>query len=56
MPALCDGCGKDFSLTDALDCCKGGLVTQQHIEVRYNLSDPAALECKKVVREPVRSL
>ena len=34
MPALCDGCGKDYSLTDALDCCKGGLVTQQHVEVR----------------------
>ena len=56
MPALCDGCGKDFSLIDALDCRKDGLVIQQHIEVRYSLSDPAALEYKKVVCKPVRSL
>ena len=33
MPAQCDGCGATFSLECALDCKKGGLVTQRHNEV-----------------------
>ena len=33
MPSSCDGCGSAFSLSHALDCCKGGLVTQRHNEV-----------------------
>ena len=42
MPASCDGCG-DFCLTHALVCCKGGLVTQHHDEVRDSLGGLAAL-------------
>ena len=33
MPSSCDGCGSAFSLSHALDCRKGGLVTQHHNEV-----------------------
>ena len=53
MPASCDGCGGDFSLTHALDCRKGGLVTQCHNEVRDALGDLAALGYREVVREPI---
>ena len=47
MPATCDGCGAPFSLVHALDCKKGGLVTQHHNEVRDALGDIAALAFKK---------
>ena len=53
MPALCDGCGGDFSLTRSLDCHKGGLVTQHHNEVRDVLGDLAALGYREVAREPI---
>ena len=53
MPASCDGCGGDFSLTHALDCCKGGLVTLRHNEVRDALGDLAVLGYREVVREPI---
>ena len=53
MPASCDGCGEDFSLTHALVCRKGGLVTQRHHEVRDALGDLAALGYREVVREPI---
>ena len=53
MPVSCDGCGAPFDLGHALDCKKGGLVTQRHNEVRDALGDIAALTYKKVVREPV---
>ena len=52
MPASCDGCGGDFSLTHALDCRKGGLVTQRHNDVRDALGDLAALGYREVVCEP----
>ena len=52
MPASCDVCGGDFSLTHALDCRMGGLVTQCHNEVRDTLGDLAALGYREVVREP----
>ena len=53
MPANCDGCGGPFDMTHALDCKKGGLVTQRHNEVRDALGNIAALAYKEVVREPV---
>jgi len=51
IPASCDGCGEDFSLTHALDCRKGGLVTQCHNEFRDALGDLAALGYSDVVHE-----
>ena len=53
MPAECDGCGALFDLQHALDCKKGGLVTQRHSEVRDALEDLVAMAYKEVVREPV---
>ena len=53
MSSSCDGCGSAFSLSHALDCLKGGLVTQHHNEVRDALGDMAALAYKDVIREPV---
>ncbi len=53
MPASCDGCGAPFDLGHALDCKKGGLVTQRHNEVRDALGDIAAMAYKEVVREPI---
>ena len=53
MPAICDGCGESFTLSHALDCRRGGLVTQCHNEVRDALGDIAALAFKEVIREPV---
>ena len=53
MPATCDGYGATFDLGHALDCKKGGLVTQRHNEVMDALGDIASLACKEVVREPV---
>ena len=53
MPSVCDGCGELFTLGHALDCKKGGLVTQRHNEVRDALGDMAALAYRDVVREPI---
>ena len=53
MSSQCDGCGAPFSLTHALDCRKGGLVTQRHNEIRDALGDLAAMRFKEVLREPV---
>ena len=53
MPASCDGCGGDFSLTHALVCHKDGLFTQHRNKVRDALSDLAALQYREVVHEPV---
>ena len=53
MPALCDGCGGDLSLTHVLDRCKNGLFTHHHNEVRDALGDLAALRYREVVYEPI---
>ena len=53
MPAQCDGCGATFSLEHALDCKKGGLVTQRHNEVRDALGDIAAMAYREVTKEPI---
>ena len=53
MPALCDGCEGDLSLTHTLDCRKDGLFTQHNNEVRDALGDLAALQYREVAREPI---
>ena len=53
MPALCDGCEGDLSLSHALDCRKDGLFTQHHNEVRDALGDLAALRHREVAHEPI---
>ena len=53
LPALCDGCGSQFSTGHVLDCRKGGLVIQRHNEIRDALGDLASIAYKEVVREPV---
>ena len=53
MPACCDGCGAQFSLEHALDCKKGGLVTQRHNKVCDSLGDIASLVYKDALREPI---
>ena len=54
MSAECDGCGAMFDLQHALDCRKGGLITQRHKdEVRDALGNIAALAYKDVIREPI---
>ena len=53
MPVECNGCGSDFSLEHALDCRKGGLITQCHNEVRDALGEIAAMAFKEVIREPI---
>ena len=49
----CDGCRGDFSLTHALDCHKGHLITQHHNEIRNALDGRAASGYQEVVREPM---
>ena len=46
MPASCDGC-------HALDCKKGGLVTQRHNEIGDALDDLVAMGFKEVLKEPI---
>ena len=53
MPSSSDGCGSEFSLSHALDCDKGGLVTQRHNEVRNALGDLAVLAYQDVIHEPI---
>ena len=42
--AGCDGCGDKFTFQHALECRKGGLVTQRHNEVKDALGDLASRE------------
>ena len=37
IPATCDGCGKKFSIENALSCSKGGLVLGQHDDAAKEL-------------------
>ena len=53
IPPVCDGCGSAFTVTHALDCRKGGLVTQRHNEVRDVICDLASMVWGQVIREPV---
>ena len=53
MTSCCDGCGSALNLSHALDCHKGGLVTQHHNKMRDALGDFAALAYRDVIREPI---
>jgi len=53
LPPLCDGCGAPFTVEHALDCCIGGLIGQQHNEVRDAVGDLASLAWGQVTKEPV---
>ena len=41
LPSHCDGCDTKFSISHALDCKKGGLVTARHNEIRDGVADLA---------------
>ena len=43
--------GAEFTLQHALDCRKGGLIIQQHNEVRDALGDLASIAFRDVIRE-----
>uniref|UniRef100_A0A1X7U883 Uncharacterized protein n=1 Tax=Amphimedon queenslandica TaxID=400682 RepID=A0A1X7U883_AMPQE len=53
LPLVCDGSGSEFSVTHALDCRKGGLVTQRHNEVRDTICSLASIVWGQVTREPI---
>ena len=50
LPSHCDGCGSPFSTSHALDCRKGGLVTQRHNEIRDLIHD---LVWSQTTKEPI---
>ena len=41
LPTYCDGCQAKFSISHALDCKKGGLVTARHNKLRDGVADLA---------------
>ena len=41
LPTYCDGCQAKFSISHALDCKKGGLITARHNELRDDVADLA---------------
>ena len=53
LPPTCDGCSSLFTTSHALDCKKGGLVTQRHNEVWDLLYDLASQAWTQVTKEPI---
>ena len=45
LPSQCDGCDAKFTISHALDCKKGGLVTARHNELRDGVADLAGKAC-----------
>ena len=41
LPSYCDGCNAKFTISHALDCKKGGLVTARHNELHDGVADLA---------------
>ena len=57
LPAICDGCGEDFSMNHALNCKKGGLVTARHNEARDLNCDLCALAgLSQIVSAPIQPM
>ena len=53
MPSLCDSYGSYFSLSHALDCCKGGLASQCHSEARDTWGNLAVLAYRVIICESI---
>ncbi|KAF6204053.1 hypothetical protein GE061_002393 [Apolygus lucorum] len=54
MPVTCDGCGwRDFSLSHALSCKTGGLITRRHYEIRDFLGELMSTAWGNCVKEPI---
>jgi len=53
VPSVCDGCGAQFSIEHAIDCCFGGLVSHRHNEVQDAFGDLASLIWSPVIKEPI---
>jgi len=53
VPSVCDGCGAQFSIEHALDCCFRGLVSHRRNEVRDAFGDLASLIWSPVMKEPI---
>ena len=53
LPSHCDGCGSTFPTSHTLDCCKGGLVTQRHNEIRDFIHDLSSLVWSQSTKEPI---
>ena len=53
FPSVCDGCGRQFSIEHALDCCFGGLIGCRHNGVCDAFCDLASLVWSPITKEPV---
>ena len=55
LPTHCNGCEARFTISHALDCKKGGLVTARHNELRDGVSDLAgkAFKPARVRNDPL---
>ena len=43
VPKYCEGCEARFTISHAIDCKKGGLVTAPHNELRDGVADLAGM-------------
>lgn len=53
LPITCDGSNSTFTITHALNCKRGGLVTLRYNETRDLLHDMSTLAWSQVGKEPV---